>query len=254
MTAGPLVHGMGTELVAPDWAPLSDQEVRTVLAHYEGSGDGPGADEEAVITWPSPRPMSAAALVRRHNTTLFVKRHDRRVRTPAQLATEHAFARHLRAGGVPVPAVLNTRAGPSSFAIGAWVYEVHEAAAGLDLYRDAMSWTPFTSLGHAWAAGAALARFHRSAAAFDHPARPPGVLISSCEVITAADPLERVGRLLDAAAGPGPPAGPAAMGRRPDPPPPPRHPSGSTSAEVAGAPMGTWGLAPLQPDLDIGTA
>jgi Ser/Thr protein kinase RdoA (MazF antagonist) len=197
MTAGPLAHGMGTELVAPDWAPLSDQEVRTVLAHYEGSDGGPGADDEAVITWPSPRPMSAAALVRRHNATLFVKRHDRRVRTPAQLATEHAFARHLRAGGVPVPAVLGTLAGPSTFAIGDWVYEVHEAAMGLDLYRDAMSWTPFTSLGHAWAAGAALARFHHSAAAFDHPVRPPGVLISSCEVITAADPLERVGRLLD---------------------------------------------------------
>ena len=196
MTAAPLVHGMGTELVAPDWSPLSGQEVRTVLRGYEGVDDGPGPDEEAVIMWASPRPMSAAALVRHHHTTLFVKRHDRRVRTRAQLSTEHAFARHLRARGVPVPAVLCTLAGESSVAVGEWVYEVHEAAIGLDLYRDAMSWTPFTSLGHARAAGAALARFHRSAAAFDHPARPPAVLISSCEVITARDPLERVGRLL----------------------------------------------------------
>ena len=42
MTAAPLVHGMGTELVAPDWRPLSGQEVRTVLRGYEGVDDGPG--------------------------------------------------------------------------------------------------------------------------------------------------------------------------------------------------------------------
>ena len=36
---------------------------------------------------------------------------------------------------------------------GDFVYEVHELAGGLDRYRDAMSWTPYTSLGHAHAAG-----------------------------------------------------------------------------------------------------
>jgi Ser/Thr protein kinase RdoA (MazF antagonist) len=65
-------------------------------------------------------------------------------------------------------------------------------AAGIDLYRDAMSWTPFASTGHARAAGAALARLHGAAAGFGWPARAPAVLTSSCDVITAADPLAEV--------------------------------------------------------------
>jgi Ser/Thr protein kinase RdoA (MazF antagonist) len=186
---------MGTELVAPDWGPLTDEEVRAVLSQYPRGVDkrGPG---DAVISWHSPRPMSAAALVRLGATTVFVKRHDERVRTNAQVRTEHAFARHLRAGGAPVPTVWLTTAGESSFAVGRWVYEVHEAAPGFDLYRHAMSWTPFTSLGHARAAGAALARLHRSAASFAEATRPFAVLMSSCEVITARDPVGHVGDLL----------------------------------------------------------
>ena len=72
------------------------------------------------------------------------------------------------------------------------MYEVHAVAAGIDLYRDATSWTPFVSTGHAWAAGAALARLHQAAAGFGRPARPAAVLTSSCDVITAADPLAAV--------------------------------------------------------------
>ncbi len=34
MTAVPLVHGMGTELVEPDWRPLTNEEVSDVLSHY----------------------------------------------------------------------------------------------------------------------------------------------------------------------------------------------------------------------------
>jgi Ser/Thr protein kinase RdoA (MazF antagonist) len=60
-----------------------------------------------------------------------------------------------------------------------------------------MSWEPFTSLGHARAAGAALARLHVAAAGFDQPPRAPGVLTNSCDVVTARDPIEQVGRLLD---------------------------------------------------------
>ena len=46
MTAVPLVHGMGTELVEPDWRPLTDEEVSDVLSHYAwpvnvaGAGQG----------------------------------------------------------------------------------------------------------------------------------------------------------------------------------------------------------------------
>ena len=94
-----LVHDMGKELVEPDWSPLTGTEVRTVLARYPQPGVRPALPAAAArplagdetITWRSPRPMSAAGLVRRDGADLFVKRHHVRVRTPAQLAVEHAF-------------------------------------------------------------------------------------------------------------------------------------------------------------------
>jgi Ser/Thr protein kinase RdoA (MazF antagonist) len=190
MTGDPgrlLVHGMGKDLAEPDWEPLTDGEVTAVLAGYRPAG---GA--ETVVTWRSPRPMSAAALVSRGGATVLVKRHHTRVRSAGQLAAEHAFAAHLRAHGLPVPAVWRTPAGRTTVGRGDFVYEVHEVAAGIDLYRDAMSWTPYLSTGHARAAGAALARLHQGAAGFTRAARPPAVLTSSCCVVTAADPLAAV--------------------------------------------------------------
>jgi Ser/Thr protein kinase RdoA (MazF antagonist) len=217
-----LVHGMGKELVEPDWSPLTSTEVRMALARYPQPGvrllvpaalDGiPGAAPDGIpgparipgaapagppagdemITWRSPRPMSAAALVRRGGVDLFVKRHHVQVRTPAQLAVEHAFIGHLRARGIPAPAVLRTADGATATQNGDFVYEVHEVAGGLDLYRDAVSWTPYASLGHARAAGAALARLHLAADRFPLPARSPAVLTSGCELIIAANPLAAV--------------------------------------------------------------
>jgi Ser/Thr protein kinase RdoA (MazF antagonist) len=200
--AAGLVHGMGKEPVEPDWAPLTGGEVGAVLARYGlpaghdlvagGTGQAAAPRTGTVVAWSSPRPMSAAGLVRHRTGTVFVKRHHVRVRSAAQLAAEHAFAAHLRASALPVPAVRRTAAGRTVVADGDFVYEVHEMAAGIDLYRDAMSWTPYLSPGHARAAGAALARLHRAAAGFTRAARPPAVLTSSCCVITAADPLAEV--------------------------------------------------------------
>lgn len=184
---------MGKELVAPDWPPLTDDEVRVVLAAYPACGEGRPGDQP-IVTWRSPRPMSAAGLVRcgagdgRPWTTVFVKRHHRAVRSTAQLATEHALATYLRLRGVPVPAVLRSADGATVACRGEFRYEVHEVAGGVDLYRDAVSWSPFTSRGHARAAGAALARLHEAAAAFPLPARPPAPLLSSCAIVAAADP------------------------------------------------------------------
>jgi Ser/Thr protein kinase RdoA (MazF antagonist) len=190
-TAG-LVHGMGKELVEPDWAPLTGDEVSAVLARYAGCATGPTAGAGTVVAWSSPRPMSAAGLVRHGDGTVFVKRHHTRVRSASQLAAEHAFAAHLRARGLPVPAVWRTASGQTTVARGDFVYEVHEVAAGIDLYRDSMSWTPYLGTGHARAAGAALARLHQAAAGFTRAARPPAVLTSSCDVISAADPVAAV--------------------------------------------------------------
>lgn len=198
--AGGLVHGMGKDLVEPDWHPLTPTEVSTVLAHFgapaTGPVPGPGSGAGDLITWRSPRPMSAAALAHSGDGTVFVKRHHTRVRSATQLTAEHAFITHLGAHGMPVPAVRRTQAGATTLTCDEFVYEVHDVAPGLDLYRDAMSWTPFASLGHARAAGAALARLHRAAAGFRRKARAPGVLISSCAVITAADPLAKVDAML----------------------------------------------------------
>ncbi len=201
---GGLVHGMGKEQVEPDWSPLTTAEVQAVLDHYQPRDLG-GPVSEAVVTWRSPRPMSAAGLVRwagdghagdGGDGSLFVKRHDPRVRTVAQLASEHAFAAYLRGQGVPVPAVLRTGRDATAVSFGGWIYEVHQAAAGDDLYRDAVSWSPFRTLGDAYAAGAALARLHRAAAGFSRPGRPQAVLIGTCEVVASRDPVAAVAGML----------------------------------------------------------
>jgi Ser/Thr protein kinase RdoA (MazF antagonist) len=178
---------MGKDLVAPDWPPLTDDEVRTVLAPYPDCGGGPAG--HPVITWHSPRPMSVAALVCcGAGRSVFVKRHHAAVRSTAQLVTEHALAAYLRLRGVPVPAVLREADGGTVAGHGDFRYEVQQVADGIDLYRDALSWSPFTSLGHARAAGAALARLHEAAAGFPLPERPPAPLLTSCAIVTAVGP------------------------------------------------------------------
>ena len=183
---------MGRELAEPDWPPLTDDELRGVLGR---AGDPGGLGRQPVVTWRSPRPMSAAALVRHGDATVVVKRHHLSVRTPAQLAAEHAFASHLRMRGQPVPAVLRLADGQSVLRREGFCYEAQQVADGVDLYRDAVSWSPYASLGHAYAAGVALARLHLAATDFGLPARPAGVLMNSCQVISAADPLAAANRL-----------------------------------------------------------
>jgi Ser/Thr protein kinase RdoA (MazF antagonist) len=180
------VHGLGRELVIADWPPLTDAEVGEVLRPLFGP-----VAAEAKVAWLSPRPLSSAGLVQLPGSTIFVKRHHIRVRDLQQLAAEHALASHLVGQGVAVPMVLSP-----AVQVGQWVYEVHSKARGLDIYRDAASWTPFRCLGHAHAAGAALARLHLAAASFALPERQPGVLLGSCALTLAPDPVAAVARLV----------------------------------------------------------
>ncbi len=181
---------MGTDLVVPDWPALSEVEVRDVLAHFDlGRGARVAA---ATVTWRSPRPMSAGALVRVGGRAIFLKRHHVAVRTVDRLEAEHRFARHLRSRGQPVPEVLEATTGASVYERGPAVYEAHAGAEGVDLYRDVPSWYPFRTVGHARSAGRALAHFHHAAADFVSAAWPIGVLVGSVEVITAPDPLAAV--------------------------------------------------------------
>ncbi|MGW2959139.1 phosphotransferase enzyme family protein [Streptomyces sp. NPDC001220] len=164
-----LAHGLGTEPVEPDWPALTDTEVTAVT--------GP-----ARVVWRSPRPLSAAAVVERDGRRLFVKRHHVSVRASRGLAEEHAFLRHLRARGAPVVEVLDL------VERGEWTYEVHSTGTGTDLYRDALSWSPFQGTAHARAAGEALARLHLSAEGFTAPRRSPQPLVASFTVFAAPDP------------------------------------------------------------------
>ena len=135
---GGLVHGMGRELCEADWPPLPDEEVRAVLARFERRSES-GASRDAVISWHSPRPMSAASVVRFADGEVFVKRHHAAVRTPERLLCEHQFAGYMRAWGQPLPRVLRNSRGDTVVQDGDYVYEVHERAAGVDLYRDVPS-------------------------------------------------------------------------------------------------------------------
>jgi Ser/Thr protein kinase RdoA (MazF antagonist) len=190
-----LVHGLGRDLVAPDWPPVTEALARAVLARHAL----PGADR-ARVTWRSPRPLSAAAIVRCGDRELLLKRHDPRVRTAAGLALEHRLGAHLRAGGVPVPAVLAAPPGAcppgaTALTLDGGVCELHELAEGVDAYRDAPSWTGSRSADHAVAAGAALARLHRVATGFAAAARPLRPLADSCAPAAAGDPVAVVAAL-----------------------------------------------------------
>lgn len=182
-TGHPRAHGLAGELAPADWPALTLPEVGRLLDAY------PDAGPPARILWHSPRPLSAAALVECAHGTCFVKRHHASVRSVATLSEEHRFIAHLRGHGVPIPAVLPSTTGATAIALGAWTYEVHARAVGIDLYREAMSWQPPTALAHARAAGRALALLRRAAEDYAAPQRATHVLVARSEVLAAADPL-----------------------------------------------------------------
>jgi Ser/Thr protein kinase RdoA (MazF antagonist) len=191
---------MDTSPVEADWPALTNDEVRSVLRHFD-QHEAVNASREAFVSWQSPRPMSAAALVRFANGTVFVKRHHVAVRTPQRLRVEHDLASYLRARGQSLPAVLRSTNGDTVVQIGDFVYEVHERATGVDLYRDVPSWYPFTGLDHARAAGRALARFHRAARDFPLPPSEPGVLTNCAVIVASGDPSDELARLVAARPG-----------------------------------------------------
>jgi Ser/Thr protein kinase RdoA (MazF antagonist) len=185
-------HGLDGTLVDPDWPPLTLDEVRDVLRQF------PRCDEPIEILSISPRPFSAASVVAAGRERVFVKRHDSRVRDREGLLEEHRFIAHLRANDVPVPKVLFTAAGETAFEDDHWTYEVHETPAGLDVYEDAVSWTPFRSVAHAHSAGRLLARLHKAACGFSAQCRRPRPLVASFSVFAKADPCKAMEHYLGA--------------------------------------------------------
>ena len=181
MSESPKTHGLDGTLVDPDWPPLTLPEVRSVLSCFERM-DGP-----AEILSASPRPFSAASVVTVGQSRVFMKRHSRLIRTAEALREEHRFMAHLRDQKVPVPQVFCTLSGDTVVKSEASVYELHSVPAGVDLYEDAISWTPFFSAGHARSAGGMLAALHRAAESYDAPARSERPLVASFTVFASKD-------------------------------------------------------------------
>ena len=190
MSATVKAHGMDGTLVEPDWPPLTLAELRRLLAAFPQLGD------PVEILFASPRPLSAAGVVRTMRGQAFVKRHHRSVRDREGLLEEHRCMAHLRENGVAVPRVLANSSGESVTESGKWTYEVHDNAAGIDLYGDVLSWMPFACAGHARAAGETLARLHLAAAGFDAPRRKVQPLVASFSIFAAKGPAEGMNRYL----------------------------------------------------------
>ncbi len=177
-------HGLDGTLVEPDWPPLAAEELRTFLRRFHG------LDGEMEILSTSPRPFSAAGVVAVGSSRVFVKRHHRSVRDREGLLEEHRFIAHLRAHHLPTPEVLQTEDGETTIEAGEWTYEVHKIPAGVDLYQEAHSWTPFRSLEHARSAGRMLARLHIAARDFTAPRRKPQPLVAGFTIFAAGDPAD----------------------------------------------------------------
>lgn len=190
--AVPVAHGMDGSLVKPDWPPLTASEVRAVLREFSGC-DGP-----AEIISVSPRPFSAASVVSCRGKRVFVKRHARVVRDREGLHEEHRFLKYLWTNGAAVPCVLTTESGETVVESDAWTYEVHATPPGIDLYGEAISWTPFRSAEHARGAGHAMARLHLASQGFEGAARTRRPLVASFTIFAAANPGEEMTRYLAA--------------------------------------------------------
>jgi Ser/Thr protein kinase RdoA (MazF antagonist) len=181
MSAIAKAHGMDGSLVDADWPSLTLDELRILLAEF------PALAEPLEIVTESPRPLSAAGIVRTSAGKVFVKRHHCSVRNREGLLEEHAYMAHLLNAGASVPKVVASATGETAIKIGEWTYEVHEIPVGIDLYEDAISWTPFRTAEHAWSAGKALAGLHLAAIGFDAPRRKPQPLVASFTIFAEQD-------------------------------------------------------------------
>lgn len=177
------VQGLDNDAVAADWPAIDAREVAWLADLY------PQLGRDARVVWHSPRPLSAAAIVESARGRVFVKRHHCSVRDATTLGEEHRFIAHLDAAGVPVVQVLRDADGNTAPAQAAWTYELHSLGQGVDLYRDAPSWTPLADPAAAREAGRMLATLHQAAAGYRAAQRSTHLLVARDDLIRAADPL-----------------------------------------------------------------
>jgi Ser/Thr protein kinase RdoA (MazF antagonist) len=183
-------HGLDGSLMEPDWPPLTLSEVRALLATF------PRCGEPIEILSVSPRPFSAASVVATSSGRVFIKRHHKTVRDREGLLEEHHFLNHLREHGGQVARVFAAASGETAIESGQWTFEVHGALAGVDIYEEALSWTPFRSSAHARSAGEALARLHLASRGFDAPLRKTQPLVAGFTIFAADDARAALERYL----------------------------------------------------------
>ncbi len=184
MTTSPhRVQGLNNDSVAADWPAISEREIAWLREQY------PQLDGVGAALWHSPRPMSAAAIVEGAAESFFIKRHHHSVRSAATLSEEHRFIAHLAEAGVPVVNVLQDRHGDTALEHDGWTYELHAAAEGEDLYRDAPSWTPLTELDQAREAGRMLAMLHQASESYTAPQRSTHMLVTRDDLLRTANPI-----------------------------------------------------------------
>jgi Ser/Thr protein kinase RdoA (MazF antagonist) len=145
----------------------------------------------------SPRPFSAASVVSTPHGNVFVKRHHESVRNEDELKEEHNLLRYVREHSSLIPRVLADEHGETSIRKNQWIYEVHDVAAGLDLYEHDLSWTPFRNVVHARAAGRALAQLHLATAGYQASPRKTKTLVGSFSIFAANDPWSMLERYVE---------------------------------------------------------
>ena len=159
------------------WDPIGDAEAAAVL----GAGTSVVARHR--------RWLFAVARCRTPRGDVYLKRQPPMGRALDQLAWQHRLANHLADRGVPSARALGL------VEHGGHWYEVHEPAAGDDVYTGADSWDPFVSEAHAASAGAALARLHVAGADFpDRSPQPQAGFVVQLGAVAMA-PVEAVAAL-----------------------------------------------------------
>jgi len=107
----------------------------------------------------------------------------------ARCATGRGCARNIASWSIcgTVPLVFADIRGKTAVVAGEWTYEVHAVPAGIDLYEDAISWTPFRCAEHARATGREMARLHLAAEGYDAPPRAGRALVPGFSIYAQAD-------------------------------------------------------------------
>lgn len=177
------VQGLANDEVTADWPAIDAAELAWLGRRH------PALAGAAAVSWHSPRPLSAAAIVEGPGGPVFVKRHHQYVRSGEDLLEEHRFIRHLADAGLPVATLLPFDDGSSVASHATWTYEVHAVGVGEDLFREVPSWVPMTDPAQSREAGRMLARLHHAAAGYDAPQRRTHLLVARDDLIRAIDPL-----------------------------------------------------------------